>query len=285
MTVRKESRSPWRSPGRRLLPSRQGMPVVIMDKDNFSSNANHHLDENILVDRLSNVQEDLVRVLKYGTVDRQKELLVDGSAGKAVTHQDFKNVSDYWAKDYLGTGEGVHQEDPHHLGVLQEPPGEPGHVVQEEFGHMMDKPGKENVLHHSNISVPGQPDQITETEQNGGDGEQQHHGGVQDDQQQDQEQGDGGVHHRGVNCALVLHGGAREGELQHHRRERDDQLRDQVHGEGGVPPGGVQHEGVDVLAKVKDGFGGEKQKRSYWRKIRGVPDGLVQQRIFEFFYQ
>ena len=33
---------------------------------------------------------------------------------------------------------------------------------------------------------------------------------------------------------------------------------------------------------MKDGFGGEKQKRSYWRKSRGVPDGLVQQRIFEF---
>ena len=62
-------------------------------------------------------------MLKYGTVDRQKELLVDGSAGKAVTHPAINNNS---VKGYLVTGEGVHQGDPHHHGRLQEPPGEPG---------------------------------------------------------------------------------------------------------------------------------------------------------------
>ena len=69
-----------------------------------------------------------------------------------------------------------------HHGGLQKPPGEPGHVVQEDFGHMMDKPGKENVINHINITVLGQPDQSTEAEQRGGGCELQHHGGVQDDQ-------------------------------------------------------------------------------------------------------
>ena len=51
---------------------------------------------------------------------------------------------------------------------------------------------------------------------------------------------------------------------------------------GVVQVGVVHREGVCVLARVKDGFGGEKSKRSYWRKSSGVPDGLVQKRIFEF---
>ena len=39
--------------------------------------------------------------------------------------------------------------------------------------------------------------------------------------------------------------------------------------------------GSHVQARVRDGFGGEVLKRSYWRK-RMVPDGLVQRRIEQF---
>ena len=38
---------------------------------------------------------------------------------------------------------------------------------------------------------------------------------------------------------------------------------------------------VNIQAQVRDGFGGEVLKRSYWRK-KMVPDGLVQRRIEQF---
>jgi hypothetical protein len=42
--------------------------------------------------------------------------------------------------------------------------------------------------------------------------------------------------------------------------------------------------GGGALAKVKDGYGGARPKRSYWKWKRKtmVPDGLVQKRILQF---
>ena len=38
---------------------------------------------------------------------------------------------------------------------------------------------------------------------------------------------------------------------------------------------------VGVQARVKDGFGGERVWRSYWKR-KVIPDGLVQRRINQF---
>ena len=52
-------------------------------------------------------------------------------------------------------------------------------------------------------------------------------------------------------------------------------------GDGGGGHGVQVGGGGGVHARVKDGFGGEKVKRAYWKK-KVIPDGLVQSRINQF---
>ena len=190
----------------------------------------------------------------------------------AVTQQAENNSdkdnqfdSDCWAQECLVAGTRVQQDEHHHHGGIQEHQGVPGHAVQEEFGHMMDNPGKDSNLHHTKVFIPGQADHSTEA---GHHGRAHHQQGVA---------GDGvkevvnvqphvlpdiqGERHCGVDCV---------------------QQSDQDLGKGGVGGGVVLDGAHSVLARVKDGFGGGVRKRTYWKKTSGVPDGLVQQRIVLF---
>ena len=97
-------------------------------------------------------------------------------------------------------------------------------------------------------------------------------GGGDEPQQQGGYQQDQSVHlqHAGV-CAARLedverHAGARVGPGQ---------------GDGAGGHGVQEGGGGEVHARVKDGFGGEKVKRAYWKK-KVIPDGLVQSRINQF---
>jgi hypothetical protein len=58
-------------------------------------------------------------------------------------------------------------------------------------------------------------------------------------------------------------------------------VHDQIRNGGGGGDREVRGGRAGGHAQVKDGFGGGVLKRAYWKK-RLVPDGLVQQRIFEF---
>ena len=135
-------------------------------------------------------------LLEGSMANKQKHELAGSTESIAVTCQTGMNsdkdkyTTVYWAQEGLVTGEGVLQEDchhHHHHGGLQEPLGEPGHVDQGDIGHVMDNPGKDNIIYHPNISVPGQPDLSIGDVQGGGDEErQQHQGGVHVDHHQDQ---------------------------------------------------------------------------------------------------
>jgi hypothetical protein len=97
--------------------------------------------------------------LEYSTVGRQNKLL-DMCAEKMAVAQQAENSSDKdnqfdsdcWAKECLVTVARVEQDDHHHPGGHQ---GVPGHAVQEEFGHMMDNPGKDSNLHHTEVLYHG----------------------------------------------------------------------------------------------------------------------------------
>ena len=149
---------------------------------------------------------------------------------------------------------------------------------------MKDIPGKDKQQCVSNISVAGI------VVQGAAAGEQGEGAGGGGDQPVGNEVGEGGlnghrdlqdqsVHQRVGVCAAKQDG--------HGQGHTDEQA---VHGEaiggplqhGGGGAHGRQDERRDgVLTQVKDGFGGQKVKRSYWRK-RLVPDGLVQSRINHF---
>ena len=152
----------------------------------------------------------------------------------------------------------------------------------------MDKPGKDKTLNHSNFSVSGQAEQDPEAEkqedggrvddpcdEGGDDGlpEGQHDAHLHPANQGDQQCGGG----------QAEHGVGEQGEAQPHGVHEGgggggDQAQ-QV--ESREASGGQVALGSHVQARVRDGFGGEVLKRSYWRK-RMVPDGLVQRRIDQF---
>ena len=91
---------------------------------------------------------------------------------------------------------------------------------------------------------------------------------------------DQGVHQHERVCAARQDGGHGHADGQGVQGGASGGLVQQDRGGGH----GVRDEGrggVHVHAHVKDGFGGQRVKRSYWRK-RLVPDGLVQSRISHF---
>ena len=277
----KPGRSQWRHPGRRN------------GKDKINSTV-HQVDGNIQVDRVDTVQ---AMVLEGVMVSEQMKVLPVITVNSAVLCQkeidsdkDTKLCSDYWAQECMFTGAAGHgegQHHHHHADEEQEPQVGPGHVVQDDIGHMEDKPGKNKQQCLSNIFVAGlavQGDAAGVQGEGGG-------GGGQHDGDSAEEGGDGlllqhvhgelqgqGVHQRGGACAARQNGG--------HRGADGQGVQGEVSGgpvqhDGGGGRGVRDEERGGVHAQVKDGFGGQKLKCSYWRK-RLVPDGLVQSRISHF---
>ena len=280
----KPGRSQWRHPGRRN------------GKDNINSTV-HQVDGNIQVDRGDTVQGMQAMVLEGVMVSEQMKVLPVITVNSAVLCQkeidsdkDNKLCSDYWAQECMFTGAAGHGEGLHHhqhADEEQEPQVGPGHVVQDDIGHMEDKPGKDKQQCLSNISVAGlavQGDAAGVQGEGGG-------GGGQHDGDSAEEGGDGlllqhvhgelqgqGIHQRGGVCAARQDGGHGCADGQGVQGEVSGGLVQHDRGGGR----GVRDEGRGgVHAQVKDGFGGQKVKRSYWRK-RVVPDGLVQSRINHF---
>ena len=70
-----------------------------------------------------------------------------------------------------------------------------------------------------------------------------------------------------------------QGEGHHDGVQEGGQVHDKVQG-GEVDDDGHLR-GGGAFARGKDGYGGAKPKRSYWRRKVMVPDGLVQRRIFQ----
>ena len=153
-------------------------------------------------------------------------------------------------------------------------------MVHEDIGHVKDIPGKDNLLCNLIVSVTGKEKQAVT-------GEQGVHGGGQC----------GTAHHEGGASACLWDGGVgneqagqdaapgREVQVQPQGAQSEGKQAggDQVHVHGGGGGSGreVHGGGGGVLARVRSGFGVESMKRAYWKK-KLVPDGLVQQRIFEF---
>ena len=77
------------------------------------------------------------------------------------------------------------------------------------------------------------------------------------------------------------HGQLTRGGGGHHDGDQGEgQVYDRVW-DGGVAEEGHRR-GGGALAKVKDGYGGARPRRSYWKRKTMVPDGLVQKRILQF---
>ena len=308
-------RQGWRQARRHNLRLGQGM-IAAKSKDIL-----YTVDRSFLVDRYSKEQDIQVCMLEdsldtslqqmeVDTVDRT-ESQVDSvwcqwRQQNVISDKSNVQPSEYWAKEFLVSGEGeVAELHPHH------PEDEadhhvhhqlPEHVDQVHIGHVKDKPGKPNKLYDLNVLLPGS------YQHEGADDTGQEHHGPADEVQQEQ----GAVDGMGVDalakqehqCACVVPGGlVTDATCDNNRPAGDDHGHGQLtaQGEGhhdGVQEKGQVHDrvrvgGVDAeeqqrgggaLARVKDGYGGAKPRRSYWRR-KGkvmVPDGLVQRRIFQF---
>ena len=269
------------------------------------------VNEIVQLDELKVLQ--IAQVIKPGDslTRQQQDMLVDNADTAENSTAVFQqNISDkskseigYWAKDVLVAGTAglqdahdVHQLHQlhclhhHQLGEHHEDPlPQPGHMVHEDIGHVKDIPGKDNLLCNLIVSVTGKEKQAVT-------GEQGVHGGGQC----------GTAHHEGGASACLWDGGVgneqagqdaapgccdggpvqvqSQGAQSEGKQAGGDRDQAQVHGGGGGGGREVHGGNGGVLARVRNGFGGETMKRAYWRK-KLVPDGLVQQRIFEFSTQ
>ena len=142
-------RSQWRKPGRRK------------GKDNINRIV-HQVDGSIQVDIGDAVQDMQAMMLEGVMVSEQMKVLDITTVNSAVVGQkeidsdkDNKLCSDYWAKECVFTGAAGHGErlHHHHADEEQEPQVGPGHVVQDDIGHMEDKPGKDFFLPHIIMSI------------------------------------------------------------------------------------------------------------------------------------
>ena len=285
--VLESRRSPWKQPRRRGKPVKHDM--VPKDIKYLSSNV-HLTDENIQVDMVEAVKSMQVRMLEGVMVSEQKNELPVTTVKSAVLCQSDENsdkdfyVFDYWAQEGMLAGAGGQREDlqglQHHQhgGEGKEPHEGPGHVVQDDIGHMEDVPGKANQLFETNFSVAwlvGQGAAAGEQGEGAGDAHCVGHaaeGGGSDGLQQLQLQ--------------RVHGHLQEQVVHLHHAEVEGGQAGAADGphqrDGGGGHGGVQGGGWGgVQARVKDGFGGGRVKRSYWKR-KVIPDGLVQSRIDQF---
>ena len=114
------------------------------------------------------VQGKQARMLEGIMVSEQKDELPITTVKSAVLCQVVDNsdkdnnmVSDYWAQEGKIAGADGHGEElqqlqhHHHGGEGKEQHAGPGHVVQDDIGHMDDIPGKANQQYHPNFSVAG----------------------------------------------------------------------------------------------------------------------------------
>ena len=279
------SRLPWCSGKRRLFGQVGTSSISTFSRSNrdtqdtFLVDKSRNLDVASLEERLKN---KVAMVLEGSMVNKQKNELPVTTENTAVLCQtdinsdkDNINHPGYWAQECVVSGAGDQQDDDlHHHGEGRqlEPCREPGHIVHDVSGHVMDKPGKDNILNHSNFSMSGQAEQGPGAEHQGvgargggslDDGEEE----VPEGQQHDPHS------HTVDQCGQQLGGGQDKQAVEEEGGGHVQQL-------GGREGGGVQV-CTDVQARVRDGFGGEVLKRSYWRK-KTVPDGLVQRRIDQF---
>ena len=172
------SRFPWCTGRRRLSDqdNQVGISSIVSringDKqDGIPVEKSRNQDVASLQERLKN---NVSLVLEGAMGIKQKNELPAITENIAVLCQTDVNsdkdtiiLSDYWAQDFVVSGAGGQQDDQHHhegSGELESSE-EPGHIVHDVSGHVMDKPGKDKTLNHSNFSVSGQVEQGPEAEQ------------------------------------------------------------------------------------------------------------------------
>ena len=172
-------RIPWCSGKRRIVDLDQdnqevGIPSSVSrcdrnTQDTFPADKSRNLDVSSMEGRLKN---KVAMVLEGSMVYKQKYELPVTTENIAVLCQtdvnsdkDKINYSGCWAQESVVSGAGDQQDEDlhqhHHQeeGRQLEPCGEPGHIVHDFSGHVIDNPGKIKTLKDSNLSVSGQAEQ------------------------------------------------------------------------------------------------------------------------------